>query len=195
MNPQQMNTLPIQKQTGPLIQLIHKPIAQRTILAFTDASIRKTGSGVGIVTRCSDDEYSSTNTLRAKHLTAYDINELELSAIFLAFETIDKNANLVVYTDSETAIWQMTGKTPKKKYKRMAELALESAESRNAAAFVCKVKAHAGNRGNELADALAAEGTRSAYIFEFPRDGDDLGIWRAWHVEDKHALCIFSDPK
>lgn len=189
----EMNHIPIQKHAGPLIRIHNKPIAKRTIIAFTDASVRNSGCGVGIATRCSDDDYSSKHTLRASN-KAYDVNELEMSAIFLALEMVDKSANLVVYTDSQAAISQMTGETKTKKYERVTDFVLKAAHSRRAATYVCKVKAHAGNRGNELADYLAAEGTRSAYIFEFPRDDDSLESWRAWHVGNKHVLCIFSEP-
>jgi ribonuclease HI len=186
-----MKHIPIQKHAGKPVELVHNNgrIAQRTIIAFTDASIRKSGSGVGVATRCSDDGYASKTTLRAKH-TARDINELEMGAIFLALETSDQAADIVVYTDSQTAIHQVTGATSTKKYERLTQLILRAGRSRKGATSVCKVKAHSGNEGNELADALAAEGTQSAYAFELPRDGDDLDIWRARHVGEEHVLCV-----
>jgi ribonuclease HI len=199
-----MKHIPIQKHAGQPVQLVHNNgrIAKRTIIAFTDASIRTSGMGIGVATRCSDDGYASKTTLRAKHV-ARDINELEMGAIFLALEATDQAADIVVYTDSQTAIHQMTGVTSTKKYERLTQLILRAGRSRKGATSVCKVKAHSGNEGNDLADALAAEGTRSAYAFELPRDGDDLDIWRARHVEEEHVLCvretptgtrIFSDP-
>lgn len=190
-----MKHIPVQRNAGHPIKLVHNErIAKRTIIAFTDASIRKSGSGVGIASRSSDDGYASQTTLRAKQPGARDINELEMSAIFLALETTDREADIVVYTDSQTAIDQVTGVGATKKYERLAQLILRAGRSRPASTSVCKVKAHSGNEGNELADALAAEGTRSAYAFELPRVGDDLNAWRERHVGEEHVVCIVSDP-
>lgn len=191
-----MKHVPVQRNAGQPIKLIHNErIAKRTIIAFTDASIRKHGSGVGVASRSSDDGYVSQTTLRAKHAATRDINELEMSSIFIALETTDHAADIVVYTDSQTAIDQVTGATATKKYDRLARLIRRVAESRRGSASICKVKAHSGNEGNELADALAAEGTLSAYAIDLPRDGDDLSAWRERHVGEEHAMCVVREKR
>ncbi len=161
-------------------------------MVHTDASIRPAGCGVGLVARTSDDHFASKTVLAAKTSREHDINELELSAVFLALETTDPAAYIVVYTDSQTAIDSITRRRIKK-YDALAGLVRESAGSRTGATYVCKVKAHANNEGNELAHDLAAEGTVREYIFELP-GARDLESWRAMHIDKKHAFCVFHRP-
>lgn len=182
--------IPFQKATGPLLAVCSKKIIPvRKIIAFTDASIRPAGCGVGVVTRTSDDGFSSKMSLSAKTSREHDINELELSAVFLALETTDPAADIVVYTDSQTAIDNITKKRTKK-YQRLAGLVLETAGSRTGSTYVCKVKAHADNDGNELAHDLASTGTVRDHIFELPMRWN-LESWRAMHIDVKHAFCVF----
>lgn len=185
-----MHHVPFQKATGPPVEVCKGTIPPtRRIIAHTDASIRPVGCGIGVVTRTSDDHFTSKTVLAAKTSREHDINELELSAVFLALETTDPSADIIVYTDSQTAIDNVIKKRTKK-YDKLAGLVRESAGSRTGATYVCKVKAHANNDGNELAHDLAAEGTVRDYIFELP-GARDLESWRAMHIGVEHSFCVF----
>lgn len=189
------HVVPLQKATGQVIKVCDgnaRMTTNRRVVAFTDASVRPRGCGVGVVTLASDDGFSSTTVLAAKTSRQHDINELELSAVFLALETTDPAADVVVYTDSQTAIDNVI-KKQNKKYKRLAELVLETAGSRTGATYVCKVKAHADNDGNELAHNLASDGTMREYFFELPNEWN-LESWRAMHTDTRHAFCVFHRP-
>lgn len=188
-----MRLLPFQRATGPLVRVCDGSgrLPARQIIVHTDASIRSIGCGVGVVMRTSDDDFASKTVLAARTSREHDINELELSAVFLALETTDPSAYVVVYTDSQTAIDSiMHVKRKRTKYEALAGLVRESAGSRTGATYVCKVKAHANNEGNELADRLAAEGTVREFIFELP-GARNIESWRAMHIDVKHAFCVF----
>jgi len=182
--------VPFQRMTGPLTaspKVRLPPCAPKTVIAHTDASIKKHRGGVGLVFRTDGDGYASKTVFGATASETIDINRLELSAIFLALETADPAANLVVYSDSQTALDQLLSPKIHKKYRVLTERVLQALEEREGPAFFSKVKAHSGNAGNELADRLAGAGEGGLYVP--PDEYSSLFEWRRDHVSDRHALC------
>ena len=85
--------VPFQRMTGPLTaspKVRLPPCAPKTVIAHTDASIKKHRGGVGLVFRTDDDGYASKTVFGATASETIDINRLELSAIFLALETAEE---------------------------------------------------------------------------------------------------------
>lgn len=162
------------------------------LLVFTDASIRLARAGIGVYSQAPcglATKFAASATARV------DINELEMMAIFAALQVHDPRRDMVVHSDSQTALNAIAGRRSSRKYDRMLDKIMESLERRSGDTSFVKVKAHSGVRGNEIADALAGRGSKHALAtFDSPVAFVDVPTWRTHHVRDDHVVCIFSSP-
>lgn len=139
------------------------------IHAYTDGScLNNPGpGGVGVYMRRTDRETKNTKRLSFgfRHSTN---NEMELGAILLALTSVSTPAIFTIYTDSQYAIdclckwhhsWAKSNWETCKKNKHMIQLIVMIMRY-HTVEFV-KVRGHSGDPGNELADQLAKQGSRS----------------------------------
>jgi len=154
------------------------PIIKKETLvhAYTDASIRRSSGGIGF--------FSPTYDFSAKVEEKKDINRLELGAIFAGISLTEPDIDMILHSDSQTALNSLTS-YKKTKYDKLAEFVLQLVSERSGNIFVTKVKAHSGNRGNDMADRLAGIGTNSSIEFVLPDEFSSLDEWRNYMYASK----------
>lgn len=116
---------------------------------YTDASIKNKKTAIGI--------WSSDFHFYSRLNNVDDINQAELIAILMALIYVEshyKDKNIIVKSDSLTALDLISGKNKNPKYATI----IESIHKFKNAIFT-KVKAHSGIIGNENADFLAKYAT------------------------------------
>lgn len=117
---------------------------------YTDASIIKKRAGMGI--------YSEFHNIERSYALAgleRDINRAELGAIFMALNMIGGIGDVCVYSDSITSLKLIDGRLKLDKYRILQDCVHQMITNWNGQIEFCKVKAHSGNKGNDIADHLA----------------------------------------
>jgi ribonuclease HI len=113
-------------------------------IVYTDASIIKDNCGIGIWFPLTDESFQY-------RIKLIDINYAELFAIYVALLISTKQ--LTVYTDSLTAINLLCKINYNNKYADLL-LKIHNIMSTRTVNLI-KVKAHSGDKGNDIADSLA----------------------------------------
>ncbi len=193
--------LPMESRTGILVvpaygrtPNFNKP----TTIVYTDASLRRGRGGIGFTAKTVRDPcdpyhpYPSTKDFSTRVFAKArfpDINGLELTAILAALVAFRTACNLIIYTDSQTALDNILVR-PNKRYTRLAHYVLAMVIARRGATVFGKVKGHAGNAGNVLADDLAAMGTMSHTVFDPIVGAQDFDPASSLVVEDTLGDCV-----
>lgn len=123
----------------------------------TDASVRRGGGGVAFVARRALDPAPFLAKAWAR-VRERDVNKLELLAIYVALASLPPWSDVDLYTDSQTALDQLAIADSRRRHPRYSPLVRavhRLVETRTGVTAFGKVKAHAGDEGNDMADALA----------------------------------------
>jgi ribonuclease HI len=147
--------------------LVHTGVYHTSV--YTDASIARGRGGIGFAAREGDDEWDARYSARVPHaLAPRDINRLELLAMYVALTMLDPRRDLVIHTDSQTALDQLVTRRRNRKYGGLTRATLELILSRPGWTLLAKVKGHSGDEGNDMADRLAGMATSGATHVTWP---------------------------
>jgi ribonuclease HI len=123
---------------------------------YTDGSVKGAHAGIGInysTMRCHE-----CYSLPRLETMRQDNNHAELAAIFVAILRTSDDFHAKLYTDSETCIRLLHQGSQHKRFRALVACTRWLQENRRIPVSIRKVKAHSGNRGNDMADALAEAG-------------------------------------
>ena len=173
-----------------------KGIGEKEIAIFTDGSLKdgKTGYGIAAYTEQSLRK-GKTEWVEAGNMTEKSVLDAETWAIIRALQLTKQDTRDVrIYTDSRNARDWIVEPRKEGPTAYMWDLLCEATEERKNRVTVSWIKGHAGNKGNEKADALARKGgeirdpwkgkshAASAHEISEARNAE----WMKWFREREH---------
>jgi ribonuclease HI len=136
------------KQKAHVPRKVH--VSKKSVVVFTDASLMKDRAGIAYVAVHPDKKIQTMSRSVSPDM---DINFLELLAVYSAVRTIDSTKNIVICTDSKSAIHHIHNSGRNEKYTMLARAILEAVSRREGTTSIRKVKSK--SPGNKTADRLA----------------------------------------
>lgn len=132
---------------------------------YTDASVMKNSSGIGIW--CEKRGMCKSLGLKGR----VDVNRAELAAVFVALAVLDYKGDVTVCTDSVTSLMLIEGTLRKERYRLLTECINYMVENWDGEVRFELVKGHSGNKGNDKADNLARNAAKSSIKYiDLPDD-------------------------
>src|SRR5437763_1296156 len=171
---------------------------------YTDRSARKLGNFIQLAMAWirieNNDNNAIINQFKAANFSWPSSTKMELMAIYTAVVVTEKNKEIIVYTDSLSAINQIDSYkkelSNRRKMKLHHHIILEAIfqiiKQFNLKLTLVKVKAHDGIWGNELADKLAKEALTEDRILtkDFRNENSYRLSWYSIKVEQNNRSFI-----